>query len=83
LTGEELPRARIRRRRLPNVAWLVPIIAALVAGYLIWDRLGERGPEIVISFADGAGVRVGVTPVKYRGVEVGEVTGVGLSENHD
>jgi paraquat-inducible protein B len=83
LTGEELPRARVRRRRLPNVAWLVPLVALLVAGYLVWDRLRERGPEIVISFDDGAGVRVGVTPVKYRGVDVGEVIGVGLSKAHD
>jgi len=83
LTGDELPRARVRRRRLPNVAWLVPLIAALVAGWLIWDRVRERGPEIVISFTDGAGVRVGVTPVKYRGVVIGEVIEVGLSDDHE
>ena len=83
MTGENLPRARLRRRRLPSVAWLVPVIALLVAGYLVWDRLRERGPEIVISFTDGAGVRVGVTPVKYRGVDIGEVIGVGLGANHE
>ena len=83
MTGDELPRARVRRRRLPNVAWLVPLIAVLVAGWLVWDRARERGPEIVISFTDGAGVRVGVTPVKYRGVVIGEVTEVGLSGNHE
>jgi paraquat-inducible protein B len=83
LTGEELPRARVRRRRLPSLAWLVPLVALLVAGYLMWDRLRERGPAIVVSFTDGAGVRVGVTPVMYRGVQIGEVTGVGLSEAHD
>jgi paraquat-inducible protein B len=82
MTGDELPRARVRRRRLPNIAWLVPLVALLVAGYLVWDRLRERGPEIVISFSDGGGVRVGVTPVKYRGVDVGEVIAVGLSEDH-
>jgi paraquat-inducible protein B len=83
LTGEELPKARVRRRRLPNVAWLVPLIALMVAGYLVWDRWRERGPEVLITFSDGAGVRVGVTPVMYRGVQVGEVTGVGLTENHE
>jgi paraquat-inducible protein B len=81
MTGEELPRARVRRRRLFNLAWLVPLAAAIIAGYLMWDRLRERGPEIVISFADGGGVRVGITPVKYRGVTIGEVSGVSLSED--
>ncbi len=81
MTGEQLPRARVRRRRLFDLAWLVPLAAALIAGWLMWERLRERGPEIVISFADGAGVRVGITPVKYRGVTIGEVSGVSLSED--
>ena len=82
MTGEELPKARVRRRRLFNLAWLVPLAAALIAGYLMWEQLRERGPEIVISFTDGGGLRVGLTPVKYRGVAIGEVTGILLSEDH-
>ena len=66
MTGEDLPKARVRRRRLPSIAWLVPLVALLVAGYLLWDRLRERGPEIVISFADGAGVRVGAVELRRQ-----------------
>jgi paraquat-inducible protein B len=82
MTGEELPKARVGKRRLFNLAWIIPIIAAAVAGWLIWERMGERGPEVTISFSDGGGLRVGVTPVKYRGVVIGEVSGVALSEDH-
>jgi paraquat-inducible protein B len=83
VTGESLPRARIRRRRrLFNLAWVIPIVAALVAGWLIWQHMQERGPQITISFGDGGGLRVGITPLKYRGVVVGEVSGVELSEDH-
>lgn len=81
MTGEELPKARVRKRRLFNLAWIIPLIAAAVAGYLIYDRMRERGPQIVISFGDGGGLRVGLTPVKYRGVVVGEVTGISLSKD--
>lgn len=83
MTGEDLPRARVRRRRWLNLAWLVPLVAALVAGYLVWERIGSRGPEIAISFTDGGGLRVGLTPIKYRGVVIGEVTDVRLSEDHE
>jgi paraquat-inducible protein B len=82
VTGEELPRARVRRRRLFNLAWIIPIIAAAVAGWLIWERMRERGPEVTITFNDGGGLRVGLTPVKYRGVVIGEVSDVALSEDH-
>jgi paraquat-inducible protein B len=82
MTGEELPQARVRRRRLFSLAWFIPLIAAAVAGWLMWDRMKERGPEITITFTDGGGLRPGVTPVKYRGVVIGEVSRVGISEDH-
>jgi paraquat-inducible protein B len=82
VTDEDVPKARVRRRRLFNLAWIIPLIAAAVAGWLIWERMRERGPEVTITFSDGGGLRVGLTPVKYRGVVIGEVSGVGLSEDH-
>jgi paraquat-inducible protein B len=82
MTGEQLPRARLRRRGFLNVAvWIVPLLAALVAGFLVFQRLQEQGPEIIIYFKDGGGLRVGQTPIKYRGVQIGEVSGVELSED--
>ena len=78
----ELPTARVSRRHWSAaVIWVVPLVAALVAGYLIYGRFKERGPEITIQFRDGSGIRVGQTPILYRGVQVGEVTGVGLSKD--
>ena len=60
----------------------MPLIAAAVAGWLVWERMRAYGPEITIEFDQGAGLRVGQTPVKYRGVPIGEVTNVELSEDH-
>jgi hypothetical protein len=79
MTGEELPRARVRRRRLFRLVWVVPVVALAVAGWLVFQHLRSIGPEISITFADGAGLRPGQTPLKYRGVAVGEVSGVELS----
>jgi paraquat-inducible protein B len=81
MTGEETPKARIRRRRVFRLVWIVPAMAVAVAAYLIYQRLQDYGPEVKVSFADGGGLRVGQTAVRYRGVQVGEVTGVGLSED--
>ncbi len=75
-----LPEARVsRRRRAPSVVWLVPLLAAVVAGYLVFERIQEFGPKITIRFQDGSGIRTGQTPIKYRGVPIGEVTAVALS----
>jgi paraquat-inducible protein B len=79
---DDLPKARVRRNRLFRIAWIVPLIAAAVAGWVIYERMRTSGPEITIQFDQGPGLRVGQTPVKYRGVPIGEVTGVELSADH-
>lgn len=82
--AEELPRAKVKRRRwsFPFV-WVVPVAAAIVAGYLVYDRAQEYGPQITIKFKDGSGLKIGQTPVKYRGVPIGEVTAVELSKDQE
>lgn len=79
MTAEELPRARVRRRRLFRLVWVVPVVALAVASWLVYKHVTSIGPEIRITFNDGAGLRPGQTPLKYRGVAVGEVSGVELS----
>jgi paraquat-inducible protein B len=79
MTGEEAPRARVRRRRFFRLVWIVPVVAVAVAVYLVLHRMQDYGPEINVTFTDGGGLRVGQTPVRYRGVQVGEVTGVYLA----
>ena len=62
---EAPPEANIRRRRWHvSVIWVVPVVAAIVAGYLVYGRLQELGPEITIKFKDGDGVKAGQTEVR-------------------
>jgi paraquat-inducible protein B len=80
--GERLPKAKVKIRRwVFPVVWIVPVIAALVAAYLVYDRVQEFGPKITIKFKNGSGLKIGQTPIKYRGVQIGEVTAVELTED--
>ena len=80
--AEELPKAKVKNRKwnLP-VVWVVPVIAAVVAGYLVYDRVREYGPKITINFTDAGGLIPGQTQITYRGVAVGEVKELELSED--
>jgi paraquat-inducible protein B len=82
MTGEQLPKARIRRRRLFRLIWVVPAMALAVAIYLVWQHMRSLGPEIAIRFNDASGLRVGQTPINYRGVQIGEVKRIELTEDH-
>jgi paraquat-inducible protein B len=61
--------------------WIVPLIAAVVAGGLVYNRLQEFGPTITITFRDASGVKPDQTEIRYRGVPVGQVTTIELAEN--
>ena len=80
--AEDLPKAKIRRRRWDfSVVWVVPLVAAIVAGYLVYGRVQEFGLKITIKFKNGGGLKIGQTPINYRGVQIGEVTEIDLSDD--
>jgi paraquat-inducible protein B len=62
--------------------WIVPMVAALVSIYLVYQRVRDSGPAITIKFKDGGGLRTGVTPIKYRGVSIGQIDDVELTGDH-
>ena len=61
--------------------WLIPIATILVIGWFFYQNWREQGPEIQVSFVDGAGLDPGLTPVRFKDVQVGKVTSVSLSDN--
>ena len=75
-----LPAATVRRRRWGfSLVWVVPLIAALIAGTLVYNRLQEFGPTITITFRDASGVKPDQTEIRYRGVPAAQVTTVELT----
>lgn len=82
LPDEEAPRAKVRASRWNvSIVWIVPLVAAIVAGYLVYDRVRAAGPEITIRFRDASGLTIEQTPILYRGVQIGRVTGIDLSKD--
>ncbi len=78
-----LPQPHVRAgRRWPSPVWVVPLIAALIGVSLLVQSWRASGPRITISFLTAEGLEVGKTPVKYRDVAVGQVSGIALSEDH-
>jgi len=77
-----LPVARIKPRRRPSLAWVLPIAALAFAGFLVYRAWSERGLLVRIVFPDGHGLRPG-DEVRFRGIRVGEVEDVTLTADAD
>ncbi len=73
------PRIRPPRRWLPSAIWIVPALAALFALSLVIHALNQRGPAITVNFAGAQGIEAGKTKVKFKDVEIGDVTEVHLA----
>lgn len=79
-TEAPLPRPHIKKMRWPfPIVWIVPLAAAIGAGFYFHRILQERGPLLNITFDDAGGLKVGETPVTVHGVRIGTVESVSLS----
>src|SRR5256885_15384877 len=87
MTGDEpksaanLPKAEIVERKGFSIVWVVPVVAAAIAGWLVYKKVAQAGPLINILFTDGKGLQTDQTAVKYRGVRVGDVRQIWLTED--
>src|SRR5262245_20882633 len=83
-TPDNLPRATVvpRRRQRISVVWIIPILAAVVAIGIAIQRILSEGPTITIVFRSAEGIEAGKTFIKYKDVNIGQVTAVQLSEDH-
>jgi paraquat-inducible protein B len=81
---DDVPHAsvvRTKRARL-SVVWIIPILAAVVALGIAIQRISAEGPTITIIFAAGNGIEAGKTLLKYRDVNIGQVSAVQLVEGY-
>jgi paraquat-inducible protein B len=70
--------AKRRQRRIPLI-WLVPVITALIGGWLAWDTFSKRGPTITIEFASASGLTAGQSQLKFKDVSLGTVKSIDIA----
>jgi paraquat-inducible protein B len=80
----ELPQATAvpRRRGRLSAVWIIPVLAAVVAIGVAVQRVLSEGPTITIVFKAAEGLEAGKTFVKYKDVNIGQVTAVELSADY-
>ena len=69
------PASAPARRRFDAV-WLLPLLAAVAVGWMIFDTQIRKGPVVRIQFESVVGIVAGKTPVRFNGVQIGTVRSV-------
>ncbi len=70
-----------RAARRWNIVWVVPILALVIGGWMIWRNLSSQGPVAHIRFETADGIAGGKTEVRCRSVRVGVVKDVKLADD--
>ncbi len=58
--------------------WSIPLLTAVVASFLLFNYYQNRGLAITIDFANGNGLVVSKTKVRYEGIDIGLVESISL-----
>ncbi|MEM5403171.1 intermembrane transport protein PqiB [Paraburkholderia unamae] len=75
------PELKPRKRWLPSLIWLVPLISALIGVALVARSIADKGPVVTVTFNSAEGMEAGKTKVKYKDVEIGTVQAIRLSSD--
>ncbi|MEX1115908.1 MAG: intermembrane transport protein PqiB [Akkermansiaceae bacterium] len=70
-----------RAARRWNIVWVVPIVALLIGGWMIYRNLSSQGPVARVRFDTADGIAAGKTEVRCRSVRVGVVKNVKLADD--
>jgi hypothetical protein len=87
---EQFPVADVRARQAPTEVvglvvsrlWIATLLCALAAIGLVAAQWRSGGPEVRVHFAEGHGLQAG-DPVRFRGIDVGQVLEIALGEDLD
>jgi paraquat-inducible protein B len=78
----ELPEANTKEKSSRiSAVWIIPIIAALIGGWLVFQNATEEKAVIEVTFENAAGLEAGKTVVKLRNIKIGEVKDVKFSDD--
>ena len=61
--------------------WLLPIVAALIGGWLAVRAIVAQGPNVTIRFKTAEGIEANKTRVKYKDVDIGVVKSISLADD--
>lgn len=78
---EQPPDPIVKKESGISMVWLIPLITALIGGWLVVKTISDQGPRIEISFQTAEGIEAGKTKIKYKEIEIGVVERVAFSRD--
>ena len=66
-------RSRIDRKRRLSLIWAIPVVTGVVAAWLIYSTVSQRGSLITLTFETAEGLQANQSHVRHKDVDMGVV----------
>lgn len=76
-------RPQVSQKKGLSIIWLIPLVTALVGGWLAVRTLIDQAPTATITFNTAEGIQAGKTAIKYKSVEIGIVDEIRFADGFD
>jgi len=78
----DIPEANTKEKSSSiSAVWVIPIIAALIGGWLVFQSAAEEKVSVEVTFDSASGLEVGKSSVKLLDIKIGSVTEVKFSND--
>lgn len=76
---DDLPEALPVSKPSIQLVWIIPLLAAVLGGWLAVKTVLETGPTITLTFLTAEGLEAGKTKVRFKDVDIGEVKTIAIA----
>lgn len=81
LINEVVYKPIIEDKKSISFIWLLPLIILGVLGWIAYESYMKKGTNITVVFKSAEGLKEGVTPLEYKGLQLGKVTKINIHED--
>lgn len=84
--GNDIEKAVVYKPKLVeknklSFIWILPLIILGVLGWIAYESYAKKGTNITVVFKSAEGLKENITPLEYKGLQLGKVTKISMHED--
>jgi len=72
---------KIEDKKSVSFIWVLPIIILGILSWIAYESYMKKGTNITVVFKSAEGLKEGITPLEYKGLQLGKVTKITMYED--
>ncbi len=68
-------------KKAVSFIWILPLIIFFILSWIAYESYMKKGTMITVSFKSAEGIKENVTPLEYKGLQLGKVSKISISKD--